>query len=235
MSDININLNNKNKKSIIIFILISVVTVLIVSIVYLLTRNIIENNKNNHQKSVLENLLNKSSIIYNNQILSSVVYVENKKYLNSVNYSPIYIAKENNNITAIIIETIAPDGYNGNINILVAIKPEFKNIANSKIINIAITNHEETPGLGDKADEDKYPTKAKFWLDQFKNKSLDNPTDPNKWAVKKDNNDAIIDSWTGATITPRAITKAVYKSLIFFELYSKQIINTKYKSKLKIK
>ena len=59
-----------------------------------------------------------------------------------------------------------------------------------------------------------------------------NPQNNKKWTVKKDYNDAIIDSWTGATITPRAITKAAYNVLLFFEKNYKTIIDTKYKEKI---
>jgi len=228
----NLNIEHKTNKSIFIFIIIAILTVLIVTLAYLLTKNKIENNKDTYQRIVLDNLLKTSDIKFDNNILDSVIYVKNNKYLHSVNYNPIFIAKKENKITAVIIETIAPDGYNGNINVLVAISPNFINIKESKIINIKITNHEETPGLGDKADEDKYYDKAINWLKLFHDKSLDNPNDHKKWTVKKDNKDAIIDSWTGATITPRAITKAVYKSLIFFEKHHEKIIHTKYKQKV---
>ena len=228
----NLNIEHKTNKSIFIFIIISISIVLIVTIVYLLTKNIIEDNKDNHQRAVLDNLLQSSNIKFNNNILDSVIYVKNNKYLHSSNYNSIYLARNKDKITAIIIETIAPDGYNGNINVLVAISPNFINLKDSKIINIKITHHEETPGLGDKADENKYPKKAYQWLNLFHNTSLNNPKDHKKWTVKKDHKDAIIDSWTGATITPRAITKAVYNSLIFFEKYHTKIINSEYKQKI---
>ena len=213
-----LNINHKNKKSIIIFITISVITVFIVTSVYLLAQNKITENKENHQKSILNKILSSDSIKYNNNILKSIIYIKNNQYLKSQDYLPVYIATFNNKITAIIIETIAPDGYNGKINVLVALKPNFQNIKSSKIINIKITNHEETPGLGDKFDENKY--------------HLMNPQNNKKWTVKKDYNDAIIDSWTGATITPRAITKAAYNVLLFFEKNYKTIIDTKYKEKI---
>lgn len=226
-----LNIEHKTNKSIFIFLLIAITIVFLVTVTYLLTKSKIETNKDNYQRVVLDNLLKSSAIKFDNNILDSVIYVSNNQYLNSVNYNPIFIAKNNNKISAIIIETIAPDGYNGNISILVAISPDFQNIKNSKIINIKITNHEETPGLGDKADEDKYYDNAINWLKLFHDKSLADPNDATKWTVKKDNKDAIIDSWTGATITPRAITKAVYNSLKFFEKYHKEIINTQINKK----
>ena len=227
-----LNINYNNKKAIMTFITISITTVFIVTLVYLLAQNKITENKEEHQKVILNKLLQSNDIKYNNNILKNIIYVKNSSYLHTNNYAPIYIAKYNQKITAIIIETTAPDGYNGNIKILVAINPNFKNIKSSKIINIKVTDHEETPGLGDKADESKYKEKASKWLGLFRNKSLINPENHNKWAVKKDKHDAIIDSWTGATITPRAITKAVYNSLLFFEKNYQRIIQTKYQDKI---
>ncbi len=101
-------------------------------------------------------------------------------------------------INAIAWQVTAPDGYNGSIHILMAVHPD------GTINAIRITGHKETPGLGDGI------TKNKSWLDSFGNKSLGNT----RWAVKKDGGD--FDQFTGATITPRAVVKAVKKGLKMF-------------------
>jgi len=100
-----------------------------------------------------------------------------------------------NAITAIAWQVTAPDGYNGSIHILMAVHPD------GSINAIRITGHKETPGLGDGI------TKNQAWLDSFGDKSLHNAD----WAVKKDGGD--FDQFTGATITPRAVVKAVKKGL----------------------
>jgi electron transport complex protein RnfG len=46
--------------------------------------------------------------------------------------------------------------------------------------------------------------------------SLSNP-DETGWQVKRDG--GIFDQFTGATITPRAVVKAVYKTLLFYHKY----------------
>jgi electron transport complex protein RnfG len=48
----------------------------------------------------------------------------------------------------------------------------------------------------------------------FNGTSLTSPTE-DKWKVKKDKGH--FDQFTGATITPRAVTKAVYQALKFYE------------------
>ena len=56
-----------------------------------------------------------------------------------------------------------------------------------------------------------------FWV-----KSLSNPEE-SKWAVKKDK--GVFDQFTGATITPRAVTNAVHKALQYYDANKAQIIN----------
>ncbi|MBN4061425.1 MAG: NADH:ubiquinone oxidoreductase subunit RnfG [Proteobacteria bacterium] len=105
---------------------------------------------------------------------------------------------KNNTINAIAWQVTAPDGYNGSIHILMAVHPD------GTINAIRVTGHKETPGLGDGI------TKNHPWLNSFASKSLSNT----RWAVKKDGGD--FDQFTGATITPRAVVKAVKKGLTMY-------------------
>ncbi|MBF0188448.1 MAG: RnfABCDGE type electron transport complex subunit G [Magnetococcales bacterium] len=90
----------------------------------------------------------------------------------------------------------APDGYSGDIDIMMAVSPK------GDITGIQIVAHKETPGLGDKV-------LAATWRNVFKGKNLDNA----KWGVKKDGGE--FDQFSGATITPRAIVAAIKKGLEF--------------------
>jgi len=113
---------------------------------------------------------------------------------------PVYLARDvQRRVTALAWEVVAPDGYSGSIRILIGISPS------GGIHAIRITDHRETPGLGDGIIHNKP------WLDFFVGKTLDNT----RWAVKKDGGD--FDQFTGATITPRAVVKAVRKGLEFFK------------------
>lgn len=80
---------------------------------------------------------------------------------------------------------------------------------NGTLAGIHIISHRETPGLGDAIDAEKSK-----WDQQFSNKSLTQPADI-KWKVKKDGGS--FDQLTGATITPRAVVKAIHNGLLFFE------------------
>ena len=64
-----------------------------------------------------------------------------------------------------------------------------------------VLKHAETPGLGDKIE----PAKGD-WIHRFAGKSLGDPP-PERWGVKKDGGD--FDQFAGATITPRAVVKAI--------------------------
>ena len=63
-------------------------------------------------------------------------------------------------------------------------------------------------------------TKSK-WILGFNGRSLEDPVEA-RWAVKKDGGD--FDQLTGATITPRAVVKAVKGGLLFFEANRQQML-----------
>jgi Na+-translocating ferredoxin:NAD+ oxidoreductase subunit G len=104
---------------------------------------------------------------------------------------------------AVILEAIAHDGYSGDIKLLIAIKFD------GSIAGVRVLTHKETPGLGDYIDIAK-----DNWIKLFDGESLTLITDK-AWAVKKDGGQ--FDYMAGATITPRAVVKAVHKALQYFE------------------
>ncbi|MCK5091538.1 MAG: RnfABCDGE type electron transport complex subunit G, partial [Gammaproteobacteria bacterium] len=73
---------------------------------------------------------------------------------------------------------------------------------------VRIVTHHETPGLGDAIEETRSD-----WVLSFSGKSLENPNKAG-WKVKKDG--GVFDQFTGATITPRAVVKAVHKALLYY-------------------
>lgn len=115
----------------------------------------------------------------------------------------MHIARQNDEIIAVILPAVAPDGYSGNINMIVAIN------ADGTLSGVRVIAHRETPGLGDKVELAK-----SNWILDFEGKSLKNPP-PERWQVKKDGGD--FDQFTGATITPRAVVQQVKKALTVFE------------------
>lgn len=103
-------------------------------------------------------------------------------------------------------KVIAPDGYSGNIEIMVGLDQK------DQINGIEILSHAETPGLGARIVEPVFKN-------QFKGKGLNNID----WRVKKDGGE--FDQITGATISPRALVNAVKKGLDFYQLHRQEILS----------
>ena len=140
---------------------------------------------------------------HDNDIFTDIISVQNKELLGSNKPVNIYRARKNNKPVAVIINSVAPDGYNGNIELLVAIN------INNTLAGVRVVHHKETPGLGDAIEENRSD-----WITKFNQRSLTNP-DKKGWAVKRDGGE--FDQFTGATITPRAIVKAVYNTLRYYK------------------
>jgi len=103
----------------------------------------------------------------------------------------------------VILEAIAHDGYSGDIKLLIAIR------ADGSISGVRVLAHKETPGLGDYID-----IARGNWIKLFNDESV-NKTAATQWKVKKDGGK--FDYMVGATITPRAVVKAVFKALQFYD------------------
>lgn len=150
--------------------------------------------------------------MHDNDMFNDVIQVTDKNSLGSKKPINIYRARKNNKNVAVIINAVAPDGYNGDIDLLVAID------STGKLIGVRVAKHRETPGLGDAIE-----TKRSNWILGFNGKSLDNP-DSKGWRVKRDG--GVFDQFTGATITPRAVVKAVHKALEYYKTNSEMLFTT---------
>ena len=117
--------------------------------------------------------------------------------------SLVYRARKAGEPVAAIFNSIAPHGYNGRIHLLVGI------YLDGRLAGVRIVKHAETPGLGDAVEVRKSP-----WVLGFDGKSLDDP-DASGWQVKRDGGK--FDQFTGATITPRAVVRAVHNTLLYYE------------------
>ena len=121
----------------------------------------------------------------------------------------IYRARQAGVVKAALFK-VAQRGYAGDIQVLMAVDSD------GKTLGVRVLEHSETPGLGDKIEVKKDP-----WVKSFGGKSLADPT-PDKWAVKKDG--GIFDQFAGATITPRAVVKAVKGGMDFYAEHRKEIL-----------
>lgn len=120
------------------------------------------------------------------------------------------VARQDGSPVGLILPAIAPDGYSGDIQLLVGIN------LRGEVLGVRVTSHRETPGLGDRIE-----LKKSDWVLAFEGRSLDNP-EPRNWNVKK--NGGVFDQFTGATITPRAVVKAVQHTLVYFRQNRQEIL-----------
>lgn len=139
---------------------------------------------------------------YNNDIIEDHITVTDQDQLGTSDPVPVYRARQDGTPVAAVLTPVAPDGYNGDIKLMVAIRYD------GTILGVRVLAHNETPGLGDSIDISKTP-----WVTGFNGRSLNNPK-PAKWHVKRDG--GVFDQFTGATITPRAVVKAVHKCLEYY-------------------
>ncbi|MGA0448323.1 MAG: electron transport complex subunit RsxG [Methylophilaceae bacterium] len=188
-------------KTISIISLLGLIFAISLSITFEKSNPIIEQNKIEFKTKLLNEVLD--GLDYDNDLIGTYIRIKPNELLKNKTEKYAYLAKKNNILQAVLIESIAPDGYSGEINILTAIRSD------GEIIGTRIIDHKETPGLGDYIDQ-----KKSSWISNFNGMSLNNRTDPD-WRVKKDQ--GTFDYKAGATITPRAVIKSVKNTLLFYK------------------
>lgn len=121
----------------------------------------------------------------------------------------VYRARQGETVKGVVFQ-VAGFGYGGEIHLLMAVDTD------GSVLGVRVMKHNETPGLGDKIDIAKSD-----WMNRFSGKALD-ATNSANWAVKKDGGD--FDQFAGATITPRAVVKAVKGGLETFASHKAAIL-----------
>jgi electron transport complex protein RnfG len=149
---------------------------------------------------------------FNNDLLEDVIEIEDKAFFRHPTPVKVYRARMNDQPVAVLMILVAPDGYNGDIRLLTGVS------AHGEVLGVRVISHRETPGLGDPIEIEKSD-----WVLGFNHKSLQNP-EPDGWAVKRDGGQ--FDQFTGATISPRAVVKAVHNSLVYFEAHKQLLFET---------
>ena len=113
-----------------------------------------------------------------------------------------YKARLGEEVIGIAVESYTYAGFSGLIRIMAGFRPD------GTLIDIAVLEHAETPGLGDKMEKEKSMDKQTgvSWVTQFEGK------DPKSFSlrVRQDNGD--VDAITAATITSRAFCEAVQRA-----------------------
>lgn len=147
--------------------------------------------------------------LYDNQLLENRIRLPHRDKTIDV-YRGIREGK-----ISVLAYQVSDYGYAGEIVLMMGVDSK------GNILGVRVLSHAETPGLGDKME-----IKKSRWITGFNGLSTSN-TSPSMWAVKKD--DGRFDQFTGATITPRAIIRAVKSGLDFFHLHEEKLTMTTYR------
>lgn len=192
-------LRNALRTGMILFAFALVATALLV-FTFTRTEPTIERSRQAEKLSLLTQVL--PPALYDNDLLASQQTLPPHDLLGTRQPTAMWIARRGDQITAVVLEAIAPDGYGGSIHLVVGIDVD------GTVTGVRVTAHRETPGLGDYIVRSKSP-----WIEQFVGKSLTMP-ETKRWKVVKDGGQ--FDTRAGATITPRAVVKAVRGALDYF-------------------
>lgn len=169
---------------------------------YLSTKPAIEASAIEEKMKLVDEVLPRAE--YDNALLQDIVPLPATPELGLSEPSTLYRARRNGQPVAMVFEAVAPDGYSGKIRLIVAMRTD------GQVAGVRVTQHKETPGLGDYIEPKKDKNKAHPWITQFVDMSLATVADKD-WKVKKDG--GRIDYHAGATVTPRAVSKAVLKAV----------------------
>ena len=188
---------NKNAK---ILALFAIACTAAVGLVHLLTKDRIELQAQQQLIKQLNETIDENS--HDNEMFRDCIIAPSDTKSDLLT-DVIYRARMNNRPVAAAIKTIAPGGYNGNIELLIAVNTD------GSVSGVRTLLHKETPGLGDKVE-----LKKSDWITKFSDKKVLEKND-SRWAVVKDG--GMFDQFTGATITPRAVVKTVKKTVDYFK------------------
>lgn len=143
---------------------------------------------------------------YDNELLTDTLSLPPTPELGQKQPSTVYRARRAGQPAALVLEAVAPDGYAGEIRLVLGIT------ADGDITGVRVVQHKETPGLGDYIDPGKDKNKEHPWISQFAGLNYPQVADA-EWKVKKDKGRFAYRS--GATVTPRAVVGAVHKAVRF--------------------
>jgi len=199
-----------NLRGAMVLIVIAIVIAAGLSAVDSMTRERVRRNELSWILQRLDALVPPSQ--HDNDLLSDATRVVAPDLLGTDAPVDIYRARKQGRPVAAILHTVAPNGYRGPIGLLVAIA------ADGSLLGVQVIRHNETPGLGDQFEHD-----GGRWLNAFRGRSLTDPQQ-SRWSLRRDGGE--FDAFTGATITPRAIVKAVRQSLEYFRANPHQIFES---------
>jgi len=122
----------------------------------------------------------------------------------------VYRMRRAERISGVVFSLTTHDGYNGDIDLLIGVRPS------GTVSAVRVTDHRETPGLGDGIEADKSD-----WIRQFRGRSLGDPP-RTEWAVGPRGGE--FTHLTGATITSSAVVAAIRRALDYFRSHREELL-----------
>ena len=201
-------LSKLNKRNALILLGVVLLGLAILTPINNLTREIIIKREEEEKMRVIGQILPQE--LYDNRLLRDSVKVPpDQELLHTRNRTVAYRARLQGKPSAVVLEMTAPDGYSGNIFLIVAIKED------GAVSGVRVLKHDETPGLGDYIEIVK-----SNWIKIFGGAALKNTSDA-RWEVRKDG--GRFDFVARATLSARAIVHAVHRALKYYEEHKEEL------------
>lgn len=195
------------RTAVILFAFVVAFTALLAA-AYTFTLPAIEAAAAEEKMKLIDEVLPRSA--YDNDLLKDTITLGPASELGLEAASTAYRARRGAQAVALVFEAVAPDGYAGKIRLLIALAPD------GTLHGVRVVQHKETPGLGDYIEPKKDKNKTRPWITQFDGLQPA-VSEAQEWQVKKDG--GRFDAVAGATVTPRAVVKAVRKAALYVEAH----------------
>jgi electron transport complex protein RnfG len=196
---------NRAVRKVFILVLFAVIASLAVGLLATATQEQIAENQARHARALVIDTL--PGVIYDNEPALDVILLSDPDLPGSEAGLPAYRARLQGEIVATVMTVVAADGYVGPIKLLVGIDNQ------GRILRVRVSEHRETPGLGDKIEVDN-----SNWINIFNGATTANEA---IWALKRDGGD--FDQISGATVTSRSVIRAVHTALEWHTLNASRI------------
>ena len=180
---------------------IAAICTLLVAATFQMTAERIEANEQAWLERSLEPAL--SGVFFEGSVTESKLEIPPPHDLPGNDTAIIYRVFAEDAPVAALFAVTARDGYAGPIRILVGVGID------GMVTGVRIVEHRETPGLGDRIDQSRSD-----WVYQFDGRSIADPVEAS-WLLEVDGGE--FDQLTGASVTPRAVIKAIRDTLLFFD------------------
>jgi len=187
----------------------------LVAFTFVMTEERIEANEQAWLERSLQPAL--SGLFYDSGVTESMIMIPPPHGLPGSEAAIVYRVYAEDEAVAALFVVSARDGYAGPIRFLVGIDVQ------GNVTGVHVLEHRETPGLGDRVE-----TSRSDWATQFDGRSLLDP-EPTGWAIKRDGGQ--FDQLTGASVTPRAIVKAIRDTLLYFDTHRDEVFTMQAESK----